>query len=204
MAPNRTYVSPKREAQSQETAQRILAAARELFARRGYAGTTIEAVAREAGVSVQSVYQRFTDKAGLIRAQLDDVDRAGDVGALRAATGDPRAPPLAQAEALARFIGRLGDVAGPLLAAARASNDPQLRAFAEGGAARHRGGTARLAAQWAERGLLRPGLAPDRAGAILAATCSIGMFAELREDHGWSLEEAEAWIVEAIGRLLLA
>ena len=48
-ANKRSYRSPRREAQAQETRALILASARALFTSRGYAGTTIEAVAAEAG-----------------------------------------------------------------------------------------------------------------------------------------------------------
>lgn len=49
----------------QETARRILAAAGELFARQGYAATTVEAVASRAGVGPATVYLRFGTKAAL-------------------------------------------------------------------------------------------------------------------------------------------
>lgn len=203
MTQSRTYVSPKREIQSRETTQRILAAARMLFARNGYVGTTIEAVAREAGVSVQTIYQRFGDKAALVRAQLDDIDRVADLKTMRTALDDCEASPRVQARALAHFVGRISEVAAELVVARRALNDPQLKALEDGGMARHRHGTAGLAAQWAARGLLRTGLSADHAATALAAICSISMFTELREVQGMSRSAAEAWIVDVILRLLL-
>lgn len=203
MTRNRTYVSPKRALQSQETARRILAAARTLFGRDGYVGTTIEAIAREAGVSVQTIYQRFGDKAALIRAQLDDIDRVADVGALLAVLGDRAAPPRAQTRALTHFVGRISTVTAGLIDARRVLNDPQLRALEDEGMARHLQGAVGIAAQWAARGLLREGLSADQAAVTLAAVCSIAMFTELQGLHGMSLPAAEDWIVEAILRLLL-
>ena len=203
MAQSRTYTSPRRTAQSLETSQRILAAARLLFARQGYGSTTIGAVAREANVSVQTIYQRFGDKAALLRGQLDDIDRAADLAALRAAVGDDKAPAIVQTRALAHFVGRLSEVVAGLVAAIQTLDDPELKALWDAGTARHLHGTARLAAQWAARGLLRDGLSAVAAGTTLAATCSVAMFGELRQTHGLTQDEAEAWLVDAVLRLLL-
>jgi len=49
----------------------LLDAAVRLFAARGYASTTIDAVAVEAGVSKRTIYAHFTDKAGLFAAAID-------------------------------------------------------------------------------------------------------------------------------------
>lgn len=49
-------------------AARILGAARTLFMRHGYDGTTMEAVAREAGVGKATLYARHADKGDLFAA----------------------------------------------------------------------------------------------------------------------------------------
>jgi AcrR family transcriptional regulator len=51
---------------------RVLAAAEAVAARDGFAGLTVEEVARTAGVGVGTVYRRFTDRAGLLNAMLHD------------------------------------------------------------------------------------------------------------------------------------
>jgi len=53
---------------SRRTRERILAAARSLFAERGVDGVPVAAIAREARVSVGGVYARFPDKASLVLA----------------------------------------------------------------------------------------------------------------------------------------
>lgn len=54
----------------------ILAAARIVFTREGYAGASMDAVAAEAGASKRTVYQYFADKQELFAATvLDTVDR---------------------------------------------------------------------------------------------------------------------------------
>jgi TetR/AcrR family transcriptional regulator, mexJK operon transcriptional repressor len=57
--------------------QEILTAARRVFTREGYLGTSMDAVAAEAGASKRTVYQYFADKQQLFAATvLDTVDRS--------------------------------------------------------------------------------------------------------------------------------
>ncbi len=51
-----------------DTADRILAAAAELFAERGYTATTTRAIADRAGVNEVTLFRRFENKAGVLRA----------------------------------------------------------------------------------------------------------------------------------------
>jgi AcrR family transcriptional regulator len=55
----------------------VIAAATRLFLERGWAGTTIAAVAAEAEVAVDTVYSGFSSKAGLLAA-AKDVAKVGD------------------------------------------------------------------------------------------------------------------------------
>ena len=64
----RSYVSPRREAQAAETRRLVVAAARQLFERDGYASTSVPTVATEAGVAVKTIYLAFESKAKLLRA----------------------------------------------------------------------------------------------------------------------------------------
>jgi len=51
-----------------DTTERVLRAAGELFAERGYAGTTTRAIAERAGVNEVTLFRRFENKAGILRA----------------------------------------------------------------------------------------------------------------------------------------
>ena len=55
-------------ARGDETRQRIIDAATELFLAEGYGATSIEAVARRARISKRTFYHRFPDKAALFGA----------------------------------------------------------------------------------------------------------------------------------------
>lgn len=64
----RQYDSTRRQEQAAATRSAILNAAQAAFLEQGYDKTTIRAVARTAGVSDQTVYNSFGDKAGLLYA----------------------------------------------------------------------------------------------------------------------------------------
>src|SRR5688500_10312377 len=67
----RVYSSPRRQQQAAETRRAILDAAHRLFERDGFAATTMEAIAGEAGVSLKTVYLAFETKGRLLRAVWD-------------------------------------------------------------------------------------------------------------------------------------
>jgi AcrR family transcriptional regulator len=70
-----------RDARRANSAQRILEAAREIFASRGYEGTTIRAIASAAGVDPSLVMQHYGSKAALfgsaVKLPVDD-DRVAE------------------------------------------------------------------------------------------------------------------------------
>lgn len=75
--PPRRYDSTRRRQQAQQNRHAVLASARQRFLAQGYAATTIAEIARDAGVSVETVYKAFATKAGVLKA-LFDVSVAGD------------------------------------------------------------------------------------------------------------------------------
>ncbi|WP_422116552.1 TetR/AcrR family transcriptional regulator [Brachybacterium sp. UNK5269] len=95
-----------RDAQAALTREQIVGAAGRLFRAGGYARTSIGAIAAEAGVSVQTIYNSVGNKGALLSAVLDvaasglqaptpvaefmqeRVDRAGDAAAVIAVLAD--------------------------------------------------------------------------------------------------------------------
>jgi AcrR family transcriptional regulator len=67
----RSYDSSRRQAQASETRAAIVRAARDLFLSQGYGRTTIADVARDAGVSVETIYGAFGNKATLLHKAWD-------------------------------------------------------------------------------------------------------------------------------------
>ena len=60
-----------RARQAAETRQTVLCAATRLFIERGWAATTLAAVAAEAGTAVETFYSAFGSKSGLLIAAID-------------------------------------------------------------------------------------------------------------------------------------
>jgi AcrR family transcriptional regulator len=73
----RSYDSSRRRAQALETRRAVLRAAHDLFVEQGYGATTIADVARTAGVSPETIYATFKNKATLLH-RVWDVTVGGD------------------------------------------------------------------------------------------------------------------------------
>lgn len=62
----------RRAVQSADTRAHIISVASRLFLRQGYVPTTIEAIARESSVALQTIYNSVGNKAALLSAVLDE------------------------------------------------------------------------------------------------------------------------------------
>ena len=99
----------------------ILCAAQRLVSERGAGGVTMDEVACAAGVGKGTLFRRFGDRAGLLRALLDERERAFQEGFIRGAP--PLGPGAPARERLIAFgHGRLDliEAQGDVLAAAEA------------------------------------------------------------------------------------
>jgi AcrR family transcriptional regulator len=80
LSPSQTHSSPegdaprlnRRQAAKVRTRQKVLEAARTLFAERGYEPATIRDIAKGAGMSTGAVFANFQDKAELFEAVLSE------------------------------------------------------------------------------------------------------------------------------------
>ena len=77
----------RRQAAKVRTRQKVLDAARNLFAERGYEPATIRDIAKGAGMSTGAVFANFQDKAELFEAVLTE-DMAGLAQVMRSGSGD--------------------------------------------------------------------------------------------------------------------
>lgn len=97
----------------------ILAAAEWLVAERGVDSVTMDAVASAAGVGKGTLFRRFSDRSGLLRALLDERERAFQDSFIRGPA--PLGPGAAPRERLVAFGEQLLDlieIKGDLVAAA--------------------------------------------------------------------------------------
>lgn len=128
-----------------------------LLRERGFAGTTVDAVAARAGVGKATVYRRWPSREALVREALTSVA----AGVAVTDTGDVRADLKRYLRALAAHL--TGQFSGGLLPAmvASAVTDPGVRAFMRRFAAERRAGLVNLVRQAVGRGELRPGTDPE-------------------------------------------
>lgn len=100
MATARPYVQRVRAQRSAETRRRVIDAARELIPAAVGTSLPVVDIARHAGVAVQTLYDQFGSKGGLLIALVDDLQQSAG---LFAAFGDVFAAPHGE-EALRRMI----------------------------------------------------------------------------------------------------
>ena len=197
----RSYQSSRRDEQARETRARIRAAATELFVERGYAGTSIAAVAEAAGVAPQTVFVVFGNKARLLSEAID-VALAGDdlpvaVVDRVPATEVLTAPSSAEAAAtFARMVTSVLERAGRLIqvADAAAQQDAELTPLWIGG---HKGRLAdmrQMATSFRAAGYLRDEVELDSAAELLWTISSPDTYRSFTVLLGWSTARYEKWV----------
>jgi AcrR family transcriptional regulator len=196
----RPYHSPRRREQAAATRRDILAAAQRLFERQGYAATTMEAIAAEAGVALKTVYLAFETKSGVLRAlwnrnlrgERDDVPIAehpwyrevleapDPVDQLRLNARNSRAGKL-------RIAGVLGVVrsAAPL--------EPDIAALWDRIQTEYRANQRAIVESLDAKNALRPELDVDRAADILWTINHPDVWQLLVGERGWNPDQYERW-----------
>jgi AcrR family transcriptional regulator len=195
-----------RKERANATRARILAAAYELFAQRGFAGTTMPDVAAAAGVAVQTVYFVFGTKAALLEqvyanAVLTPAEvRPLDSEWFRAAVThpDPR-------RGLETMLGGVLSVAARLapLAATMETADDDVRALHAAKEALRRQLHRAFVEHLKKTGALRPGLTVDRATDLFLGLASPALFQAMTADHGWNARQWSASLFDLLAHALL-
>jgi AcrR family transcriptional regulator len=190
----RRYHSPKRERQARQTREQIVEAARRLFARDGFTKTTVEAIAREAGVSAQTVYASIGSKRAIVLALLDRMEAEGGNEELRRELGSTK-DPRRQLRAIVSFNRRLFERGRDVLDVVMATRaDADVEAFGRAGEARRREGQVRWVRAWAEAGVLRPSLDEGEAADVLWALTGPELYWLFAVNSNWSGFRFEEWL----------
>lgn len=206
----RRYDATRRQAQAQESRRRILAAARRLFAARGYAATTVEQIAAEAGVAVPTVYAAFGNKRALL-THLLGVLISGNDGATPVLETPEARTVLAEPDQrrmlrlFARHMRAIQERVGPILAVVRgaAQADAEVAALSQHLQARRLGNMRELTRRVAERGPLREGLGVEEAAETLWALTSGDLHHLVTVERGWSGDRYERWLGDTLIAALL-
>lgn len=198
-----------RAARAAATRARMLGAARALFVERGYAATTMQAIAAEAGVAVQTLYYTFATKRAMLK-ELVDIDVAGDTEPV--ATLDRpwvaeamAAPPEEQLRRMAELSGDSLARVVPVLEVVRsaAAIDPEVAELWKTNIGhRHTVLTAFIGALVAKT-RLRDGLDVSRAVDVAMALLAPEIYHLLVHQRGWSAEQWQRWATGALIRELL-
>ena len=205
----RRYHSPLRAEPADGTRRRVLTAARGLFLARGYAGTTVAAVAQAAGVSPDTIYVSLGGKQGLLEGvlslarydpedpgQRDQEHRRDEISALT----DPRQRLRRLVELSCETLARISPVHAVLRGAA--DGHP----FAAGLYDRMLGLRLQIQAQNLKSYLgasLRPGLTVKQAAERYSALLSPELYHLLTIEHRWTTRRYASWVTDLLDHDLL-
>jgi len=204
-----------------ETRRLLLVAAGELFAERGYAASTVTAIAERAGVSLQTLYLAWGSKRDLLRAFVEKALSGNDEGvsqtdyvpALQAgieAHAGGSADPRARLRGMARQFRVMAAEGTDRPAAAlawqlyrdAASTDPEIAADWTALQLLRRQTFGVLLAHLPEQAL-RPGMTHEDAAQTAWVLASPETYDLLVRHAGRSLEEYEQWLGDTLVAALL-
>jgi AcrR family transcriptional regulator len=185
----------------QATRQSVIAAAGRLFSERGYAGSTIEAIAKAAGVAVPTVYAAFGNKLSILRALIDAaIDEAEPrpvAERLReqaAGASDPATRVQKMMRLHVSLLAQSADVRRVVRGAAAA--DPEIQALLDkiyGLVYTECKTSARLAL-----GVASDDARTRRLADVIFAFTSSDLFDMLTGQRGWSVAEYERWAIQTV------
>lgn len=191
----RPYSSLVRATSAEDTQNRILAAAKHLFGRKGIDKVTIAAVGRKAGVAASTVYAIYKSKEGLLRALME---RSAFGSAFRSAqqllsgvTEPAKLIELTSHVSRAIYESETNDLG--LIRHASGFFPELLKMEQEFERMRYDMQENRLAALF-KAGLARKGLSFNEARRILWMYTSRDVYRMLVHDGGWTPERYQAWL----------
>jgi TetR/AcrR family transcriptional regulator, regulator of autoinduction and epiphytic fitness len=195
----------RRERKALETRRRIRSAAQRLFVGQGYVATTVQQIAAEADVAVQTVYAVFGTKAALL-SEIFDVTVAGDdepvpvaqrpfVQEIAAAT-KARDKARILAAHFREATARSADVQSVIEAAA--ATDAEMAALWKMLLAQLLTGMTMAAKALQAQGAVRPDLTVAQAADRLWWYGGPWAYRGLVATRGWSLDEYEDWLSESL------
>ena len=204
----RRYHSPLRADQAGQTRRRVLEAAFRLFVDRGYGGTTVAAVAEQAGVSDETIYLSLGGKRGLLEGVIEMAIAGEDNPAKQESAwwGDVAQLPGA-AERLAKMVEyscRILARTRPIHAVIRGAADKEVFAATLGKRLLHdrlTNQTERISEYLGDH--LRTGLSVAEAGQRYCALASPELYYLLTGEFGWTADQHRKWLTDLVETDLL-
>jgi len=206
----RKYDSTRRKAQSFETQMQIVESARKLFIERGYSGTSIDAIAKNATVAPETVYSIFGNKKTIL-TRVVDVSVVGD--------GEP-IPLLARAQIreveeekdqrrqIQMFVERIQQImsrVAPMFEVMRgaAKTESEISNILQKYLDDRIRGMGYFIDCLMSNGPLRKGMDKQMATETIWGLTSAEIYNLFINDRGWSAEEYKFWLTETLTKLLL-
>jgi len=197
----RAYSSARRSEQAAATRERIATAARRSFIERGFTATTIEQIARDAGVATPTVYSAYGSKRAIMMKLLEDVVAKDSLRASLSNEADIRKQLRLVVEFDVRLFTQGADLIGALRGAS--AQDEALNELRMEGEKRRRKSQSELIHVWAERGALRQGLSENEAADVLWAMTSDLVYNLFVRGNRWPIARYEQWLYSTLEALLL-
>jgi AcrR family transcriptional regulator len=206
----RRYDATRRQAAAAQTRQSIAVAARELFITRGYAATTMAAIAAAAGVAHDTVYATFGPKPALFR-HVVEIALSGANEPIPALERDIYRDVQAEPDQgrilalMAHTIRLIHERLAPLfdVLSVAAQTDEELKAFADELGARHVVHMRVFVEDLAAKGGLRARLTHEMAADVIWVTTSSEFYLLCVRERGWTPAVFESWLADTWKRLLL-
>lgn len=200
----RPYKSAVRERQAGDTRRRIVEATRQLLQSEGYAGMTIEAIARRAEVSAQSVYAVFKSKTGILSELLDQSMFGPDYeDAVRQALS--ATDPGARLRLAARIARQIHDAQSAVFDLLRGAGvvAPELAKLEQQRECVRYERQERMIVSLRDAKRLRPELDYRTARDILWMFTARDVYRMLVRERGWTSQKYQEWLADSLVGALL-
>jgi AcrR family transcriptional regulator len=200
----RSYKSSVRERQADDTRQRIVEATRRLLQSEGYAGMTVKAIARRAGVSAQSVYAIFKSKTGILTSLLDQAAFGSEYedAVLRAMSASDPEMRLRLTAPIARQIHDAQSATFDLLRGAGVVA-PELAKLERQREGLRYERQERMITSLRDAHRLRPNLDQATARDIFWTLTGRDVYRMLVRERGWSSQKYQDWLADTLVHSLL-
>jgi AcrR family transcriptional regulator len=209
LSERRAYDAEGRRARAAERRDHVLATARRLFLERGYGPTSLPAIAREAGVSVEYLHKNFEGKAGLVRAIYEQSLRgSGAVPAYERSDDAQAHEPDARAlfRRFGAFMAEVSEFTIPvqrLMRDAAAGGDASMIALWREVLDKNYARMLQNAQRVADRGFLGEGVTVEQAADVFWAITSSDLYERLVLDRGWTAERFAGFVSSSTAAALL-
>ena len=206
----RRYASQVRDEQARRTRRAIVTAAHDLFLARGYAATTIDAIAEAAQVARRTVFNSVGGKAALLKLALDWAIVGDDEPVAMAdrpvvkailAESDPRKALLLWAQAVTDVAARTAPLGEVLTAAA--DIDPAAAELLAEASRQRMAGAAAFMRHLASLDGLAAGMTEQRAAELCWALTDGHLYRLLVAQRGWSTADFTRWLSDSLAAALL-